>query len=145
MCSWTGWLNSDRDVKRDTSQETPMKTLQLLRKLAAKKQNLDPMWKPFNKEVDLGVPTSFLDNVYLDCTQRQCELSKNTVDNLQNHVWIASFRGRGGETTIPSKFSYFFMVLWHGWSCKRNVWNDVASCRTRQHDNTTKEQHQCLA
>ena len=30
-------------------------------KLAGKKQNLDPMWKGLNKEVDLGEPTSFLD------------------------------------------------------------------------------------
>ena len=27
-----------------------------------KKQNLDPMWKVLNKEVDLGEPTSFLDH-----------------------------------------------------------------------------------
>ena len=52
-------------------------------KLAGKKQNLDPMWKLLNKEVDLGEPTSFLDHVYLGCTQRQCEISKNTVDNYR--------------------------------------------------------------
>ena len=34
-------------------------------KLAGKKQNIDPMWKVLNKEVDLGEPTSFLDHVYL--------------------------------------------------------------------------------
>ena len=50
-------------------------------KLAGKKQNLDPMWKLLNKEVDLGEPTSFLDHVYLGCTQRQCEISKDIVDN----------------------------------------------------------------
>ena len=44
--------------------------------LAGKKQNIDPMWKVLNKEVDLGEPTSFLDHVYLGCTQRQCEISK---------------------------------------------------------------------
>ena len=50
-------------------------------KLAGKKQNLDPMWKLLNKEVNLGEPTSFLGHVYLGCTQRQCEISKDTVDN----------------------------------------------------------------
>ena len=65
------------------------------KKLAGKKQNLDPMWKLLNKEVDLGEPTSFLDHVYLGCTQRQCQTSKDIVDNYAN------FRGR----------SYFFMVL----------------------------------
>ena len=52
-------------------------------KLAAKNQNLDPMWKVLNKEVDLGEPTSFLDHVYLGCTQRKCEISKDTVDNYR--------------------------------------------------------------
>ena len=50
-------------------------------KLAGKKQNLDPMWKVLNKEVDLGEPTSFLDHVFLGCTQRQCEISEDIVDN----------------------------------------------------------------
>ena len=53
-------------------------------KLAGKKQNIDPMWKVLNKEVDLGEPTSFLDHVYLGCTQRQCEISKDIVDNYRN-------------------------------------------------------------
>ena len=48
-------------------------------KLAGKKQNVDPMWKVLIKEVDLGEPTSFLDHVYLGCTQRQCEISKDIV------------------------------------------------------------------
>ena len=52
-------------------------------KLAGKKQNLDPMWKFLNKEVDLGEPTSFFDHVYLGCTQRQCEISKDIVDNYR--------------------------------------------------------------
>ena len=52
-------------------------------KLAGKKQNIDPMWKVLNKDVDLGEPTSFLDHVYLGCTQRQCEVSKDIVDNYR--------------------------------------------------------------
>ena len=52
-------------------------------KLAGKKQNIDPMWKLPNEEVDLGEPTSFLDHDDLGCTQRQCEISKNTVDNYR--------------------------------------------------------------
>ena len=52
-------------------------------KLAGKKQNLDPMSKVRNKEIDLGEPTSFLDHVYLGCTQRQCEISKDIVDNYR--------------------------------------------------------------
>ena len=52
-------------------------------KLAGKKHNIDPMWKVLNKEVELGEPTSFLDHVYLGCTQRQCEKSKDIVDNYR--------------------------------------------------------------
>ena len=32
-------------------------------KLAGKKQNVDPMWKIWIKQVDWGEPTSFLDHV----------------------------------------------------------------------------------
>ena len=52
-------------------------------KLGGKKQNLDPMWKLLNKEVDLGEPTSFLDHVHLGCTQRPCEISEDIVDNYR--------------------------------------------------------------
>ena len=45
-------------------------------KLAGKEQNLDPMWKVLNKEVDLGEPTSFLDHVCWGCTQQQCQVRK---------------------------------------------------------------------
>ena len=52
-------------------------------KLAGKKHNIDPMCKVLNKEVDLGEPTIFLYHVYLGCTQRQCEISKDIVDNYR--------------------------------------------------------------
>ena len=48
-------------------------------KLAGKEQNINPMYK----EVDFGEPTSFLDHVYLGCTQRPCEKSKDIVDNYR--------------------------------------------------------------
>ena len=50
-------------------------------KLAGENQNTDPMWKVHNKEVDLGDRTSFLDHVFLWCTQRQCEIGTDIVDN----------------------------------------------------------------
>ena len=53
-------------------------------KLAGKKQNMDPMSKVLNKEDDLGESTAFLDHAYLGCTQRQCEISKDIVDNYKN-------------------------------------------------------------
>ena len=68
-------------------------------KLAGKKQNLDPMLKLLNKEVDLGEPTSFLDHVYLGCTQRQCEISKNSVDNYR--TMFESRISAGGVEKLP--------------------------------------------
>ena len=65
-------------------------------KLAGKKQNLDPMWKVLNKEVDLGEPTSFLDHVYLGCTQRQCEIMWTIAEPYSNREFprreLKSFR-----------------------------------------------------
>ena len=43
------------------------------------KQNLSPIWKKLMKLVDLGEPTSFLDHVYLGCTQRECKSNENTT------------------------------------------------------------------
>ena len=65
-------------------------------KLAGKKQNIDPMWKGLNKEVDLREPTSFLDHVFLECTQRQCEISKDIVDNYRA-MFESSQNFRGGN------------------------------------------------
>ena len=52
-----------------------------------------------NKEVELGEPTSFLDHVYLGCTQRQCEISKDIVDNYRTMFeWRIS---AGGSEKLP--------------------------------------------
>ena len=36
------------------------------------------------KDVDLGEPKSFLDRVYLGCTQRECQISKDIVDDYRS-------------------------------------------------------------
>ena len=87
-------------------------------KLAGKKHNIDPMWKVLNKEVDLGEPTSFLDHVYLGCTQRQCEVSQDIVDNYRTMFESRISAGGVERLPLPKKSSYFFMVVGHGWSCK---------------------------
>ena len=68
-------------------------------KLAGKKQNINPMWKVPNKEVDLREPTSFFDHVYLGCTQRQCEISKDVVDN--HRTMFESRISAGGTMKLP--------------------------------------------
>ena len=68
-------------------------------KLAGKKQNLDLMWKVLYKEVDLGDPTSFLDHENLGCTQRQCQISKDIVDNYR--TMFESRISAGGVDKLP--------------------------------------------
>ena len=70
-------------------------------KLAGKKQNLDLMWKVLNKEVDLGESKSFLDHVYLDCTQRQCEISKGIVDNYRTTFESRISAGGAEKLSFP--------------------------------------------
>ena len=86
--------------------------------LTGKKQNLDPMWKVLNKEVDLGEPTSFLDHVNLGCTQRQCEICKDIVDNYRTMFESRKTAGANEKITMLGKASYLFVVLRYGGSCK---------------------------
>ena len=53
-------------------------------KLADKTQNINPTWKSIMKDVDLGDPTSILHHVYLGCTERECKISKDIVQNLKS-------------------------------------------------------------
>ena len=48
-------------------------------KMAGKKQNFVPMWKKLMKDVDIEEPTSFLDHVYLGCTQRECKPNEKII------------------------------------------------------------------
>ena len=41
------------------------------------------------KDVGLGEPTSFFDHVYLGCTQRECQTSKDIVENYRSTGWPA--------------------------------------------------------
>ena len=107
-------------------------------KLAGKKQNLDPMWNLLNKEVDLGEPTSFLDHVYLGCTQRQCQISKDIVDNYRT---MFESRLSAGEE-LKNFHTLRIFVFLHGlmtWLVmQRSVWNDIVSWQTRRLNNSTK-------
>ena len=86
-------------------------------KLAGKKQNIDPMCKVLNKEVDLGEPTSVIDHVYLGRTQRQCQVSKDIVDNYR--TMLKSRISAGGTEKLPCTDNLcIFVVLRYGRSCQ---------------------------
>ena len=53
-------------------------------KMAGKTENLRPTWKILMKGVELGEPTSFLDHVYLGCTQRKCTISSEIVTKYRD-------------------------------------------------------------
>ena len=72
--------------------------------LAGTKQNIDPMWKTIMKDVYFGEPTSFLDRVYLSCTQRECQTSKDIVDNYSD-----MFESRISAGTVEN---YLFPGNW---------------------------------
>ena len=64
--------------------------------------------KLLNKEVDLGEPTSFLDHVYLGCTQRQCEISQDIKDNYR--TMFDSRISAGAKEKLPFSENLLFMV-----------------------------------
>ena len=99
-------------------------------KLAGKKQNINPMWKVLNKEVDLGEPTSFLDHVFLGCTQRQGETSKDIVDNYR--IMFESRISAGLKIFVFLHGLMIWLVM------QRSVWNDIVSWRTKRLNNSTK-------
>ena len=106
-------------------------------KLAGKKQNLDSMWKQLNKELDLGERTSFLDHVYLGCTQRQCEISKEIVDNCRT-MFESRISAGATENCHARKICVILRgpTIWRVMS--RSVWNDIMSWQRRRLNNSTK-------
>ena len=59
------------------------------------------MWKVLDKEVDFEEPTSFLDHVYLGCNQRQCQISKDIVDNYRTMFDSRIFAGGVEKLPFP--------------------------------------------
>ena len=93
------------------------------------------------KEVDLGEPTSFLDQVYLGCAQRECETSKDVEENYRN--MFESGISAGAKEKLPcsgkpTQTSPHGPMIWK--VMQRNVWSDVASWRTKPPSNCTKLQ-----
>ena len=110
-----------------------------------KDTNIHPMWKELMKEIDLGEPTSFLDHVHLGCTQRECHISKDIVDNYQNMFESRISVGAVESYLILRNLAQTFL---HGpLICKvmqRNARNDIANWRTEQPSNFSKSQLHAL-
>ena len=89
-------------------------------KLAGKKQNLKPMWKLLNEEVDLGEPTSFLDHVYFRVYSTTTPNKQRYCGQLQNHVRIENFSGRTEKLPSPQNLrisSWSYDMEGHAMKC----------------------------
>ena len=67
--------------------------------MAAKKQNVTPMWKIWMKNVDFDEPTSLLDHVYLGCTQRECKPNEIIIE--QHREMFESRLPAGATERLP--------------------------------------------
>ena len=84
-------------------------------KLSGMKQNIHPMWKVLNDEVDWK--------------EKHFSLTKFTwcvLKDSEINVRSQNFRWSSGKITMLGKPEY------------RNVWNDVVSWQTRIQNNSTK-------
>ena len=97
------------------------------------------MWKVQYKEVDLGEPTSFFDQENLGCTQRQCEISKDIVDNYRT-MFESRISAGAREKLLFSEIFVFLHGLMTWKVMPRNVWNDIVSWQTKRLNNSTKYQ-----
>ena len=96
-------------------------------KLAGKKENLDPMWKLLNKEVDLGEPTSFLGHVYLGCTQRQCKKKTKILWTITEPCLNREYHREDQKSfhSLRIVVSLHGLMIWR--AMQRNVLSDIAS------------------
>ena len=97
------------------------------------------------KDVDLGEPTSFLDHFYLGCTQRDCETSKDIVDNcghmFESRIFVGAmenYQKLKVQGNVSQAFSLHGLMIWN--VMQRNAWKDIANWRTKQLSNHTKSQ-----
>ena len=117
--------------------------------MTGKKQNMAPMWKKLMKTVDLDEPTSFLDHVYLGCTQRECKPNENHHWGIQKNARITNFCWCNWKFTRVGKTSrkdgYVVRTTWKdmlenalrdisNWQRKRQQLDKVSSpCLDDQH------------
>ena len=96
-------------------------------KMAGRQQNTPPTWKKLMENVDLEEPTSFLDHVFLGCTQSECKSNESIIEK-----YAKMFRSRisAGATQKIEEWEKFDakncrVVLRHRSTCekvRREVW-----------------------
>ena len=98
-------------------------------KVAGKTENMKPTLKILMKDVDLEEPTSFLDHVYLGCTQRECTKNHEIVTKCKD-MFEASISAEAKEQlpTRAARMQKSYLLGLTTWKfMQRNVWKDVAN------------------
>ena len=112
--------------------------------LAGKTENIEPTWKILMEDVDLGEPTSFLEQVFLGCTQRECQTSKDIVanyrDRFESRISVgAKEKPLTRASGKPDAEKYLLGPM--TWKVtQRNVWKDIANLQIKRLNNEIKSQ-----
>ena len=106
-------------------------------KTAGKKQDLCPTRKKLMKLVHQWEPTSFLDHVYLECTQREWK-SNDTIVNEHRKMFESRIFGGATEKLTGWEKSRAKTVSWSTVSWPKNALRDFANWKTKRQNSCTK-------
>ena len=105
------------------------------------RQNINQMWKVLKKEVDFGEPTSSFDHVYVGCTQRGFETSKDVVEHTEMCLNLESQQAQKKNFFVQGILTQTFSHGSMTWKVmQRSAWKDIANWRTKLSSNCTKSQ-----
>ena len=109
-------------------------------RMAGKKQKKAPMWKKLMEHVDLDEPTSFLDHVYLGCTQRECKPNEIIIDEYRKKCSNPEFllkqlkNYQGGRNLTQRRLRG--PMIWR--DMLKHAMRDIANWRPKRQGNYTK-------
>ena len=110
-------------------------------KLVGKKQNTIRLGKYSWKPLIWEKPTPFLDHVYLGCTERECQISEDIVDNYKilfesriSAGALEKYQKRKPQGNLMPKRYLRGLVTW------KVTWKDIANWRIQRLIDYTKSQ-----
>ena len=113
-------------------------------KLAGKKQNLDPMWKLLNKEVDFWRTNIFLGSCILGLHSTTMRNKQRYCGQLQNQCLNRQFPREELKSFHTLRIFVFLRGLMIWKVMQRNVRSDIVSWQTRRLNNSTKYLLTCI-
>ena len=109
--------------------------------MVRRKQNMPPMWRKLMKLVDLGEPTSFLDHVYLGCTQRECKSNESTIDEhrkFSNHESSPEQLQSYSVGRDPTRKRSLGQMTWK--NMRKSALKGIVNWQTKRQSSYTKSQ-----